>query len=392
MNSTLLDQEETLALVRCLPTALEPFREMLLANLVMIGEVPAPTFGEDRRIEFLQQRFTEGGLQNCSADEVGNGFGILPGRVDGRSILVVAHADTPFSAKVNHELAVTPARVIGPGVADNSLGLAVLATLPTVLERLDIHLRSDLVLMGAARSLGRGDLGGLRFFLANNELPLAAAVSVEGVQLGRLNYASLASLSGEITCKASTDALGSGEGPQGAIIILNAVIDRLFGLPLAGEPGTELVLGSVEGGTSFKTPARSAVLRFEVRGESDEVLADIEHSITSIVEEVAVEYRAAVNFEVIARSRSGGLDPDHLLVLQCRRIMAALGIQPLSQPYSSAISSLVERDIPGVTIGITDGYDINEPHECVAIEPILRGLAQLIGVLLAIDGGCCDGH
>ena len=400
MKPAVAHQDDALGLVRRLPAAMENFREMLLANLVMIGEIPAPTFGESRRIEFLKQRFNECGLSSCSTDEVGNGVGILPG-VGGpqrQSILVWAHADTPFSENVNHSLSIHQGRVIGPGVADNSLGLAVLATLPTLLERLDIRLQSDLVLMGASRSLGRGNLEGLRFFLTNNKLPLTAAVSVEGVHFGRLNYASLASLDGEIVCGVRKLDVTNGQS-QGAIIILNRVIDRLLTMPVPGDeevsmaaPETTLILGSVEGGTSFKKPARDALLRFQVLSESDAALARVEQRIRDIVEHVTRETGATVNFEVIARTNYGGLDREHPVVLQSRRIITALGTQPLKERYSSSVSSFVEQDVPAVTVGISTGQNLNEPDEEVAIEPMLKGVAQLVGILLAIDGGCCDRH
>ena len=54
-------------------------RDVILGNLVMVGEIPAPTFEEQDRIEFLMQRFSECGMQNCSSDEVGNGVGRCPG-------------------------------------------------------------------------------------------------------------------------------------------------------------------------------------------------------------------------------------------------------------------------------------------------------------------------
>ena len=34
-------------------------REIILANLVMLSEIPAPTFSEAARMEFLVNRFTE---------------------------------------------------------------------------------------------------------------------------------------------------------------------------------------------------------------------------------------------------------------------------------------------------------------------------------------------
>ena len=51
--------------------------EIMLANLVMIAETPAPTFAEQRRMEFVLGRLDEYQLLNCSTDEVGNGLGIL---------------------------------------------------------------------------------------------------------------------------------------------------------------------------------------------------------------------------------------------------------------------------------------------------------------------------
>ena len=48
-------------------------------------------------------------------------------------------------------------------VADNGLGVAVLATLPLILEELGIELASNLVLLGTTRSFGRGDLASRAF-------------------------------------------------------------------------------------------------------------------------------------------------------------------------------------------------------------------------------------
>ena len=73
----------------------------------MLGEIPAPTFAEEDRIQFLANRFTEEGLQNISIDEAGNAMGILPGQKGDHTILVVAHADTPFDAASDHAMFVT---------------------------------------------------------------------------------------------------------------------------------------------------------------------------------------------------------------------------------------------------------------------------------------------
>jgi tripeptide aminopeptidase len=168
--------------------------EILLANLIMIGEIPAPTFEEEQRIEFLKNRFAESGLLSTSSDETGNALGILHGEKGDRNIMIVAHADTVFPATVDHTLSIQMDRVTGPAVGDNSLGCAVLATLPKIIEALKLPVYSNLIFMGSSRSLGRGNLEGLRFFLSNFKDPVVAGLCIEGVELGRLSYTSLGML------------------------------------------------------------------------------------------------------------------------------------------------------------------------------------------------------
>jgi acetylornithine deacetylase/succinyl-diaminopimelate desuccinylase-like protein len=365
-------------------------RETLLANLVMIGEIPSPTFGEEARIKFLVQRFSESGLQNTSIDECGSGFGILSGTDRERNILLLAHADTVFSGWRNHTVSVQTDRAFGPGIADNSLGLAVLATLPTLLEKLDIQLNAGLVLMGAARSLGRGDLEGIRFFLDNNKIPFNAGICVEGVRLGRLGYASAGMLRGEIFCRVPEEYDWIRRGTTGSILVLNEIINGILGIPLPRRPKTSIVLGSVEAGAGFNIIPTEGKLCFEVRSESEEIVRQIASDLEDIVEDVISQTGAEVTLDIVARREPAGLKIGHPLVKQTREIMSSLGMRPHITPSISELSAMIVHGVPAITLGITDGEHLHEQRESVLIEPMFTGLAQLIAVLLAIDGGFCD--
>ena len=373
--------------VRQLPQQLEKYRELLLANVIMLGEIPAPTFHEQERINLLEQRFTECGLQNCSVDEKGNGAAIIPGTSGECTILISAHADTPFPASVDHTLTIEPDRIVGPGIADNTLGVALLATLPTILDGLGLKFRSDILLMSSVKSLNEGNQEGLRFFLSNAKRPISAAIAVEGVQLGRLNYRSHASLGGEISC-----VVERGRAKLSAIDVLNQVIYKLRKIHLPEETETGMILGYIQGGATYKTPARKARLKFQVSSDSDQSIIDITEKIDSVINEISQEQGVSTDFNVIARTRYGGLDPGHFFVLQARRVLATLGIHPGSDPYSSVISGFVENNIPALCVGITTGENLNYPDERIDISPIMKGVAQLIGLLLAIDGGYCAEH
>ena len=366
---------------------IKKMREIILANLVMIGEIPAPTFDEERRIRFLRDRFEESGLNENSVDEVGNGMAVLEGDQGDENILVVAHADTVHSQKVDHTITVEPNSISGAGVADNSLGLAVVASLPVILEKLDITLDKNLVLMGATRSLGRGNLEGLRFFLENNELPIEAGLSIEGVQIGRLSHVSIGMLRGEITCQVPEEYDWSRFGDASAILTLNDVINKINDIPLPKRPRTSIVLGSVEGGKSYNTIATNAKLQFEVRSESSEMADEIGERMEEIVDEVESTTGDKVELDIFAKREPGGIDFSHPLIKETRKIMEYLDLKPRMAPSTSELSAFIYRNVPAITLGITKGDRLEKEDETIEIDPIFTGITQLIATLLAIDGG-----
>lgn len=365
-------------------------KDLLLANAVMIGEIPSPTFRENLRNEFLKNRFIEAGLQNISVCEAGNVVGILPGSENARNILLLAHTDTIFPESIDHTMSVGTEKISGPGIADNSLGLAVVATLPDILERLNIQLKSNLILMGAARSLGRGNLEGIRFFLSNRALPISDAICVEGAQLGRLSYSSLGMLRGEITCKVPEQFDWTRMTFTNAIITLNEVINKIVDIPVPTRPMTSIVMGSVEGGMSYNTIATAAVLRFEVKSESEEVVTNIRNRFQEIVAEISTKSGMKVEMDLFASRKPSGISFSHPLSRVSREIIEALGLEPTFTPSISELNILIGHNIPAVTVGITHAEHLHELNESIDIDPIFKGLAQLIGILIAIDKGHCD--
>lgn len=369
---------------------LKKYREVLLANLVMLGEIPSPTFEEQNRINFILDRFDEAGLTDSSMDGGGNGIGVLSGKTGNKAILLNAHADTIFSAKTDHTMQVSGESITGPGVADNSLGLAVLATLPYILEDLEIELDSDLVLLCGAKSLGRGNLEGIRFFLENNTLDISNAICIEGIQLGRLSYSSLGMLRGEITCSVPESYDWSRFGDASAILTLNEIINKLNDMRLPQRPRTSIVMGSISGGTSFNTIARDATLGFEVRSESQEVVENAGKTIHDIVMEVSSRTGDRIELDIFAKRTPGGIPYAHPLTNCARTVMKSLNIEPRLAPSISELSALIDEDIPALTLGITKGESTFKTNETIEIEPIYKGLAQLIGTIIAADGGYCE--
>jgi len=365
-------------------------QETLLANLIMLSEVPSPTFEEEARVKLWMQRLLECGLQHISQDEAGNGVGVIQGKTPERNILLVAHADTVYSEKTEHALSVLSDEIIGPGVADNSLGMAVLASLPSLLDLLGIQLDANLVLLSSTKGLGRGNLDGLKFFMDNNNLPFEAGICVEGAQIGRLSYTAEGMFRGLISCKLPEELDWQRVGESSAIIALNDVINRILEIPIPHRPNTSVVLGAVRGGKSYNVMATQSSLRFEVRSESAEMVQMIRNRVVEIVADIASKYNANIEFEIVSSREPGGIDIGHPLVKNCRQIMETLGLVPKIFPSISEVSELIGRGIPAVTLGITEAANLHDLNETIRIKPIYKGIAQLLAVLLSIDGGFCN--
>ncbi|MCD6120751.1 MAG: M28 family peptidase [Spirochaetales bacterium] len=379
------------SIVEKLPEYIEKLKtvnEVLLSNLVMVGEIPAPTFKEAKRVQFMLDRFTEAELQNSSTDEAGNAVAILPGKEGKENILIVAHTDTLYSEKIDHTLTIQPNSVIGPGVGDNSLGVAVILSLPFILEQLNITLDSNLILLGASRSLGRGDLEGLRFFLSNTDIPIIAGVSVEGAQLGRLSYSSIGMIRGEIVCTVPEEYDWSRFGAVGPIVTINEVINQILEIPIPKRPKTTIVFNSIEGGTGkFSKIPKLSFLRFEIRSESDDMVHEIYQRIEDITADVSYRYGDDISLTIYSKRRPGGIEFSHPLTKNVRSIMKYLNIKPRISPSTSELSAFIDQKIPAITLGITKGDRVDDEKEIIEIEPIYTGLAQLVALLLAIDRG-----
>ena len=307
-----------------------------------------------------------------------------------KNILILAHLDTNVPFTTDHTITVRENAVIGPGVADNGVGLAAIVSLPQILAELDIELESNLVLMGSSRSLGRGNIEGIRFFLDNTTIPITAAVCIEGARIGRISYASIGMMRCEISYTVPEEYDWTQFGAVGSIVVLNEVINRILEIPLPKRPRSSIVLGSIQGGTTFDKIATKAVLRFEIRSESHEMVLQLRDQIEFIVAEVSSHTGAEVSFDVYAHRKPGGIAFTHPLAHHAREIMKRLNIKSRISPSTSELSALIDKTVPALTLGLTTVDNINEPGEFIEIDPLFIGIAQLVGLILAVDGGCCD--
>ena len=366
-------------------------RDSIITNIVLIGQVPAPTFKEKRRSSLFQERLAEFGVDEVTTDGYRNPIGIIRGTSPEKPpIFVIAHLDTFFERDIVHNYTIRENAITGPGILDNSLGVGVLASLPIIFERLGLRFESDVVLAGTIQSIGKGNLRGVRHLLKTWPTPIRGAICLEGVELGRLNYFSDGMIRGEIVCSIPEEKGVMYKFTPNAILILNEIINEILNLRLSQRPRSRIVVGKINGGANHGKIAYDATLGFEIRSDSYKVVKSIYSSLKDIVDGIGHENEVDLNIKTISNLRAARLKFNHPLVKNTAAVLKTLGIKPVSKSTESALSIFLSRKIAAVTLGITHGEKNYTNQATMEIEPMFKGIAQIIGVLKAIDDGVCD--
>lgn len=368
---------------------LAQFRETLLANLIALAEIPAPTGNTKTRAQAIASRISEYNMLDVSIDKVGNVIAKMnsPKMNAQNTIALLAHMDTFHHSTYDHTVHVSTDSITGVGLADNSLGTAVLVTLPYIMQTMNYAFDSDIILCFVADSLGAGDLLGTRFFLDNTIQSIDYGVCVEGYPLGRTSYASIGVLRAEIHHRTTEEFDWTRFGTSNAIVNINHIINRILEIPLPNRPRTSIIFNKIRSGTSFNITPTESVLLFEVRSHSNEIVTEIQQQIQGIISETASEFGAEVTLKEVARRSIGGLSYSHPLVRKHSEILNFLSIGERITPSFSDISAFIDRGIPALVLGITQCERYNQSDELMYIMPCFTGIAQLLLLISALDSG-----
>jgi tripeptide aminopeptidase len=366
-------------------------KENIIANVVLIGQVPAPTFKEKRRSTVFLERLAESQVDECTTDGYRNPIGIIRGTSPEKPpIFVVAHIDTFFDKDIEINYTVKQDWISGPGILDNSLGVGVLASLPDIFNRLELRFASDIVLAGTIQSTGKGNLRGIRHLVKTWSTPIRGAVCIEGGEFGRLNYFSDGMIRAEIDCNIPKTTGVVHRYRPNAILVLNQIINEILKLRLPQRPRSRIVIGKITGGVDHGSTAYGANMGLEIRSHSDVMVKTIYRDIQDIVSGVEHENEVNLGLKKVSNLSAARLKFNHPLVKAATDILKRLEANIVSEPTESALSIFLSKNIPGLTVGITHGENYLQENARIEIEPMFSGIAQIVGIIQAIDSGVCD--
>jgi len=355
---------------------LTPLLSRLLDLAASIQQIPAPTFHEAERAEFVRLRFAEEGLP-VEQDPAGNILARVPGSGTDRPLVISAHLDTVFPASVDLRLEREPERMLGPGIGDNSVGVASLFGLAWALRERNVQTPGDLWLVADVCEEGLGDLRGIRAVVDRFGSDPLAYIVLEGMSLGQVYHRALGVRRYRLTVRTEGGHSWIDYGRPSAVHELTALSTRITSLVLPRSPRTTLNIGVIAGGSSVNTIAAEAMLELDLRSEAAETLDDLARQVQAAVS-AAEKPGVTVELAAIGQRPSGEIPAAHPLVCLASDCLRAVGIEPRLNIGSTDANLPLSRGLPAVTVGLTTGGRAHSVHEFIHLPPLEKGMEQLV--------------
>jgi tripeptide aminopeptidase len=371
---------DRIAAVRSAAAAIAPD---VVALTEQIARVPAPTGEEGERSRFVGELFRQRGHQT-EVDALGDVVVPIAGRngAAGAPVILAAHLDTVFPAATALRISRADSRLAGPGVGDNSLGVAALVCLPELLRAANEAPDRTVLLAADVGEEGLGNLRGMRAVL-DARPDAAAVVAIEGHNLGRLTHVAVGSRRLKLTATGPGGHSWGDAGRPSAVHALAKVIAELSALPLSRSPKTSLNVGVFQGGVSVNTIAPEAWCVVDLRSVDAGALRRLGERVERVVAG-ANRGGVRVGAEVLGERPAGVVPLDSPIVRAATDVLGALGVEASYDASSTDANIPISRGVPAVCIGLTHGGNVHREDEYIELEPIATGLAQLALLTLAL--------
>jgi acetylornithine deacetylase/succinyl-diaminopimelate desuccinylase-like protein len=366
---------------------------------VKLCRIPAPTFFEQKRAEWMAARFRS--LQwDAKIDRAGNVVASLEGqsRRDAPLVAVTAHLDTVLAPRTPEDIKVSSdGKLFGPGVSDNGAGLSALLAIAAAWHSANPvdDAACSPVLIANVGEEGEGNLSGMRYLCrpATSGAPsrIRAFLVLDGPGTDRITSLALASRRFDVTITGPGGHSWSDYGVGNPVHALSRAV-TLFNdrAPTAG-PKSSFNFGLIEGGSSINSIPSEARAKVDLRSESAARIDEMASLLgTSVDEAVSLENartplasssagRVSAKMKEIGSRPGGGLAADAPILAYMRAVDTHLGIRSHLDCSSTDANIPLSLGIPAISIGTGgQGGGAHTPSEWYQPEGRELGLKRIV--------------
>jgi tripeptide aminopeptidase len=360
--------------------------EVVLRRTVELAEIPAPTGREEARREVVRSWWAQDGWPDVRTDQAGNVWArIRPG---GRpAVVLAAHLDTVFDEAEDHKVRRDGSLLRGPGVGDNSVGVAALSAIGTLVAAGDGT--APVWIVATVGEEGLGNLRGIGEVIRQDLVPLAAVVAIEGNYLGRVATTGVGSVRWRVTVSGPGGHAWEQASAPSAVHAAAEMVAALGRLPAcpggADHTARSVNVGLFSGGEAVNARARRAAFHVDLRATDAAALADLAERAGAIVRSPGGGLTAEV--EELGRRPAGALAPAHPLAAAAAGALRAAGLPAAFTAASTDANAAHAAGVPAIAIGVTTGAGEHTPGEWIDTAPLATGLTCAADTIAGWEGG-----
>ena len=392
---------------------LDKDHDRIVDETIRLTEIPAPPFKEAAKARAYSELMRQYGLADVHIDEEGNVIGLRKGR-GGRLIAVSAHLDTVFPEGTNVKVKREGAKLLAPGVSDDTRGLAAMLALIRALDAAKIQTGSDILFVASVGEEGLGDLRGMKhlFLKSAYKDKIDTFIGLDGGTPARLVTTALGSRRYKLTFNGPG---GHSYAAFGTVNPMFAMGQFLSGFGETKVPAQTSYSASVAGGgTSVNAIPMESWMEIDMRSASPSELTKLETRMKDLANAAAAAENKArstkngsikVKLELVGDRPAGSMPlPDGAsasaadtpvtvkrqtpLVLFASEAMKANGLKPEYVASSTDANVAMSIGIPAITMASGTGDRAHALDEWLDVEKAgsMRQLGIILTTVLATAG------
>lgn len=381
-------------MVRAALDYLAAHADAVIETAVAIQQIPAPTFAEAERAVFIESQFQTIGLDDVFQDDLHNVYGRYPAQQPTAHppVIVSAHSDTVFPAGTDLTIQRNGTTISGPGIGDNSTGVAGLLHLAQTLLVHKSELPADIWFVANVGEEGLGDLCGMRA-VVDRFGDQAVYLVIEGGLYGQIAHQAIGVQRFQVEVAVEGGHSWGSFGQKSAIHELAHLITAIDRLTVPKAPKTTYNVGIVEGGTSINTIAATARMQLDLRSEHpaelDRLVADVAEIVEAARQKLGGNGRITIT--PIGHRPAGQIPRNDPLVIWATEALRFVGCHQAAYIAGSTDANIpLSRGITAVCVGLTESGNAHRLDEFIDVSHLPDGLRQLLLLTLAAAGISSD--
>jgi tripeptide aminopeptidase len=351
--------------------------ESILREWIAITEINAPSKQEQDRAKYIESLLRKYKLE-IRYDTAGNLIATRKGTGGGPVTVFDAHMDTVFQPGLKIKATVRNGRVYAPGVGDDTRNIEALLATIRALDAAKIKTRGDLIFLFTTDE--EAGMTGAKQYTKDNKGKVDYYIALDGGYEG-FTYAGIGINWYRHHFIGPGGHTRSRTPPYSASLPLARAIERIYELKVPTNPSSNINIGMLGGSEVVNAKASDAWFTVDLRSTSNDVIADLERQIATILDDEAKRVGMTVKTDIISKSPAAVLpgNRESRLVKMAEAVHRGMGFDPpIGNAGSNNSSAALLQGITSISTGAGPCNDSHALTENCEIEPLYKGIKKIL--------------